>query len=332
MSAESTTAEAVQNSIAEQTDDVPSLDDVEDELTDYQEQYGLPEDEAARSVISNYLDGDAADSARSDYFGSGDSSGDGSSDHGLVQIADIPDIGHEEWLDVRGKIIQVWEADSDSIFATFLIADESDETLKVTVWQKSADNNPDWPDFEEDAILEFSSVVTDEYQGNYSVKVNGDSEVSTVDSDNFDPDASEEIEFSGQVVDTREKSGLIKRCPEDDCSHVLENSRCAEHGQMEDFEWDLRIKAVLDDGAHAPELILDQEQVEALTGMDLADCQELAREHTDTEVVIQRMADQLMGKTLGGEATVMGGRLIANDVTIVEDVPDAEAVLQYARS
>jgi hypothetical protein len=39
-----------------------------------------------------------------------------------------------------------------------------------------------------------------------------------------------------------------------------------------------------------------------------------------------------MGKTLAGEATPMGHRLIANSVALVEDAPDAEDALQSARA
>jgi replication factor A1 len=326
------TAENVQSSIEAQTDAAPDLDDVVETLSTYTSQYGIPEDEAARAVIDDYVEGDAADSAKSAFFGSGgEDGGQDGSEHGLVSIADIPSIGDEEWVDVRGKIVQMWNADHESIAAKFLIADESDETLPVTVWQKSADNN-DFPSFEEGATLEFGNVVTEEYQGDYSVKVNSDSTVAPVEDDDFDPDQNQEIAFSAQFVDYRDQSGLIKRCPEDDCSRVLENSRCKEHGQMDDFEWDLRVKAIIDDGQQAVELILDEEQTAAIIGMSMEDAQALAREHTDTEAVIQEMASRLMGKTLAGEATPMGHRLIANSVALVEDAPDAEDALQSARA
>jgi replication factor A1 len=154
------TAENVQSSIEAQTDAAPDLDDVVETLSTYTSQYGIPEDEAARAVIDDYVEGDAADSAKSAFFGSGgEDGGQDGSEHGLVSIADIPSIGDEEWVDVRGKIVQMWNADHESIAAKFLIADESDETPQVTAWQKPADKKDSTP-CEEGAILESGNVVT----------------------------------------------------------------------------------------------------------------------------------------------------------------------------
>jgi len=37
----------------------------------------------------------------------------------------------------------------------------------------------------------------------------------------------------GALVDVQSGSGLIKRCPEEDCTRVLQNGRCSEHGEGE---------------------------------------------------------------------------------------------------
>jgi replication factor A1 len=326
-----TAAESLAASIDAETDFSPDADALEEDLERNVNEFGIPEDEAVRSVIGNLPVGNA-DAIKRNYFGSaGNGDSPDGSEHGPVPIAEVPSIGDEEWVDVRGKIVQMWEAAHDSIAAKFLIADDTDETLAVTVWQKSMDNN-DWDSFSEGDVLRFDNVVTEEYDGKYSIKVNSDSVVAPVEDADFDPDANRELEFSAQFVGHYEGSGLIKRCPEDDCSRVLDNGQCEEHGQMDDFEWDLRIKAVIDDGTMAAELILDQEQVEALTGMDMTAAQEIARDTLDRENVIEELSSRLMGKTLEGQATKMGSRLIANDVAVAEDAPDAGDVLQDVRA
>jgi replication factor A1 len=326
-----TAAEQLVTSIESQTNISPDVEAIEADLEENMNHYQLNEDEAVRTVIGNLPVGDS-DAIKSDYFGSnGDGDGQDGSENGLVDYGEIPELDEESWVDVRGKIVDMWEANSDKVAQVFLIADDNDQTLKVTVWQKSMDNN-DWDHFETGEVLRFNNVVTDEYEGKYSVNVNSSTVVRDVDDPEFDPDATKEFEFTMQFVGYYEDSGLIQRCPEDGCSRVLDKGKCAEHGDVDGFEWDLRIKAIVDDGDLAAELILNQEQVESLTGMDLTEAQEIARDTLDRENVIEELSSHLMGKTLHGEATKMGKRLIANSVTLEEQSPEAEQALQEARA
>jgi replication factor A1 len=60
--------------------------------------------------------------------------------------------------------------------------------------------------------------------------------------------------MEGALVDIKDGSGLIKRCPDEDCTRVIRNGRCSEHGDVSG-EFDLRIKGVLDDGEQAQDAL-----------------------------------------------------------------------------
>jgi len=56
-------------------------------------------------------------------------------------------------------------------------------------------------------------------------------------------------------VDVQSGSGLIKRCPE--CNRALVKGACGEHGKVEGV-YDLRIKAVLDDGEKVQDILMNR--------------------------------------------------------------------------
>ena len=94
-------------------------------------------------------------------------------DEDLVACDDIDSEG--EWLDVEAEVSQLWEPNTDSIAQVGLLEDDSG-TVKFTAWEKS-----DLPEVEEGASYRFSNVVTSEYEGQYSLSVNGNSEIEAVE-------------------------------------------------------------------------------------------------------------------------------------------------------
>jgi replication factor A1 len=102
-----------------------------------------------------------------------------------------------------------------------------------------------------------------------------------------------DVELLGNVIEVRDGSGLIQRCPE--CGRVTQKNQCREHGQVEP-EDDLRIKAILDDGTGTVTAILDREQTEEIYGATLSDAKEAAREAMDQSVVAESIARELAGR------------------------------------
>jgi len=297
--------------IAEQFSDHLSVDadDVEERLETLVDEYRVPLDEARRSVTNSYLE-DAG--MERDELGRGGSE--------LVLVNEIDE--DEQWVDLRVKLVDLWDPRSDSISQVGLVGDESG-TIKFVAFETS-----DLPELEEGACYSLSNVVTDEYEGNYSVKLNRTTQITEIDEEIEVGDNADTVE--GALVDIQSGSGLIKRCPEDDCTRVLQNGRCSEHGQVEG-EFDLRIKGVLDDGETVSEVIFDCEATEHLTGIALEEAKEMAMDALDTTVVAEEMADDVLGRYYRVTGPTFGRYVLVDEMENPGAV-DVETALIEARS
>ena len=179
-----------------------------------------------------------------------------------------------------------------------VVADET-ARLPFTDW------NPH-PDVEPGASVRIEDVYIREYRGSPSINL---SEFSTVtplsepvavtDSaprltlgEAVDSGGLFDVEVVGNVLEVRDGSGLIERCPE--CGRAIQNDQCRVHGTV-DGEDDLRIKAILDDGTATVTAIIDAELTEEIYGGDVADAKEAARDAMDKEVVADTIRDELVG-------------------------------------
>ena len=286
------------------------VDEVEERLDNLVSEYRVPVDEARRSVYNSYLD--EAGLERDDVTSRSGSQ--------RVQASDIEE--DEQWVDLRVKLVDLWEPRSDSIAQVGLLGDESG-TIKFVAFETS-----DLEHLEEGETYALSNVVTDEYQGRYSVKLNRTTEITELDEEIEVGDDAETVE--GALVDIQSGSGLIKRCPEDDCTRVLQNGRGSEHGDVEG-EFDLRIKGVLDDGVETQEVIFDKEATEELTGIALEEAKEMAMDALDTTVVADEMAGRVLGQYYRVSGPMLGRYLLVDEQESPGPV-DPEQVLVTARS
>ncbi len=103
-----------------------------------------------------------------------------------------------------------------------------------------------------------------------------------------------DVSLVGNVIEVRDGSGLIQRCPE--CGRVVQNGQCRVHGEVEPKD-DMRVKAILDDGTDTVTVVLDRELTEAIYGGTLDDALEHARDAMDREVVSDDIAERLVGKS-----------------------------------
>ena len=267
-------------------------------------------DEARRSVVNSYLD--EAGLERDALGGGGNAS---------VGLAEIDQ--DEQWLYVTAKVVELWEARSDSVAQVGLLGDETG-TTKFVAFETS-----DLPELEEGKVYRLENLVTDEYQGNFSVKLNRTTTITEVDEEIEVGDDAETVE--GALVDIQSGSGLIKRCPEDDCTRVLQNGRCSEHGDVEG-EFDLRIKGVLDDGEAVHEVIFDRESTEELTGTTLEEAKDMAMDALDTTVVADEMRTGTLGRYYRVSGPQFGRYVLVDEFERLSDPVDAEAALIEARS
>ncbi|MFB6085678.1 MAG: replication factor A [Halodesulfurarchaeum sp.] len=304
-----TAAEDIHEEFADHLD--LELEDVTSRLDRLVSEYKVPLAEARRSVENHYLE--EAGLEREDIAGGGSET--------EVSIAEID--RPEQWVSLTAQVVDLWDPRSDAVGQVGLLGDESG-TIKFTAWAKS-----DLEPLEEGSVYRLENVVTDEYQGRYSVKLNKTTEITELDEEIEVGD--DDATMEGALVDIQSGSGLIKRCPVDGCTRVLQNGRCSEHGEVEG-EFDLRIKGVLDDGKSVQEVIFDREMTEELTGIDIEEAKEMAQDALDTTVVADEMEETVLGRYYEVTGPVMGRYLLANEVEELTEPIDPDEVLIRARS
>lgn len=269
--------------------------DIVERLEPLVNQYAVPIAEAKRSTLRHYADEHDTDI---DGLGGGSSGG--------TENATVEEITNEDqWVNVEVKVAQLWDSDSDSVKQTGLVADETGR-IKFTAWSES-----DLPLLEDDATYRLENVVTDSYQGRMSIQLNSSTEITKLDKD-IDAVEQETTQVYGALVSVQSGSGLIKRCTATDCTRVIQNGRCSEHGKV-DGEFDLRIKAVLDTGLEIQEVIFDDEATTELTGTTLEEAKAHAKDALDTTVVGEEMAEQVMGRYYVVEGPQVGQYVLADD-------------------
>ena len=271
-----------------------SDEDIESRLKKLIVDFRVPEGEARRSVLNYFL-----------------------KEHGImpaartssekVKIADIKEAGR--WVDLEIRVLDLWEPASGTISQTGLVGDGTG-SLKFVKWTKS-----ELPDLELGKSYILRRVVTDEFQGRFSVKLNKTSQIELLETDVEARSVSSE--FSGALVDLQKGSGLIKRCPV--CKRSLAKGVCTEHGKVEGT-YDLRIKAVLDDGRRVQDVLINRETTERLVDITLEQAKQMAMEALDHEVV----RSMIEGKMMGRYYTVTGPRV--DRYLLVESINEMPAV------
>ncbi|ERH12386.1 MAG: hypothetical protein J07HB67_01404 [halophilic archaeon J07HB67] len=287
-----------------------SVDEIESELRTLVDDYSVPLEEARRSVTSSYLD---------DAGMERDELAPGGSESTLVGEIDTD----EQWVDLTVQVADLWEPGHDSISQVGLLGDESG-TIKFVAFDTS-----ELPELEEGASYALGNVVTDEYEGDYSVKLNRTTTIEELDREVEVGD--DGITVEGALVDLQSGSGLIKRCPDEECTRVLQNGRCSEHGQV-DGSFDLRLKAVLDDGDRVQEVIFDEAATASLTGIDLAEAKQMAQDALDTTVVEEEIANRVTGRYYRVHGPEFRRYVLADDFEELDGAVSAEETLIRARS
>jgi replication factor A1 len=280
------------------------LDVDEDAVRDRVEtlrEYSVPDQEIRRSVVQNLANEAGVDP--NDVFDGG------ASEDEVVPVNEVEDRGDSVWLDViEVEFVDEWDPNSDAIGQVGLLADSSG-TIKFISWATSAVQ-----ELEEGQTYRIGPVITDEYEGRYSVQLNGTTDVEEIPSDTVEAgfdDGGRAIE--GVLMNVQNGSGLIKRCQMEDCSRVLQNGRCSEHGNV-DGEFDLRIKGTLDDGLEAESVLFDEEATTELTGITLEEAKDMAMDALDTSVVAQAIKDEIVGCYAEVRGRTVGSYFLVNEI------------------
>jgi len=81
------------------------------------------------------------------------------------------------WVDLRVKVAQIWEPTAEAISQSGLVGDETG-TIRFVKWAKA-----ELPDLVEGKSYLLKNLVTDEFSGRFSVKMNRTSQIEPLDTD-----------------------------------------------------------------------------------------------------------------------------------------------------
>lgn len=251
-----------------------TVEDLESELTRLIEEFSTPINEAERIVRRN-------NDALAESGPKGDEDG-----NPIEKGVDELDTD-EQLVTVEVKCMQQWEPRSDNVQQVGLLGDESGANKFI------AFKGNDFTILEEGKSYKIESAVTDEYQGNYSLKFISDTTVTELDKEVEVDDNT--MSITAPIVAVNEfSSGFIERCSEDDCTRVLDNSRCNEHGKVDGND-DLRMKVTADIGDDFYILYFDADEVEEITGIGLEKAKQIAQDAMNRDAVLPELNPHFLG-------------------------------------
>ena len=233
--------------------------------------FGVPEDEASRSIVNYFM----KEAGIKPTFVGGVTP--------TMTVAGIKEAG--KWLDLEAKVVELWDPTSDTINQVGLIGDETG-VIKFVSWAKAK-----LPAIEEGKSYLFKNIIADEFNERMSVKFNKTTEIVPLDRDIQAGNV--EVTFHGAIVAIQDGSGYIKRCPE--CKRALKKGVCEKHGKVTGTD-DMRVKAVIDDGHRAQEIILNREMTEKVTGVTLEQAQAIIAETLEYSTITGMIEFVLLGR------------------------------------
>lgn len=284
-------------------------DDVRSKIQELIDEFSVPLDEASRAVASSYRD--EADLEYDDVVSSNDE----------ILVNEIEEEG--QWVDVKVKLVELWEPRSDSVSQVGLVGDESGRNKFIAFATSELE------ELVEGESYHLSNVVTDEYQGDYSIKLNRTTDIKKLDSDVVVGDESTTI--SGALVDLQSGSGLIKRCSEEGCNRSLKNGICPVHGDVEGVN-DIRIMAAFDTGTEVHTVIFNRELTESLTGYTLDEVVSRAQDALDREVALQMFRKEVVGRYYNITGSEIGDLFNADSYEVGRDGESGDEILIQARA
>jgi replication factor A1 len=237
---------------------------------------------------------------------------------------------------VRAKVIQDWEVSHERMLQTGLLGDETG-TIKFVIWKEdgagssgagpAAPKEPLGKDkLDLDAVYNIYYATVDEYNGRLSLSLN----TAMYISDEGDIEVGRnETEIQGALVHVAPGSGLIKRCPVEGCNRTLSRQNyCPVHEIQPNFRYDLRLKAVLDDGIRAHNVLMQREIVEKLAGITLEEAIGIAETNPlGMDEIFYRIRNAALGRYYTCSGSEFGGRLLVNSCTPVTFNPEELAAL-----
>ncbi len=228
---------------------------------------------------------------------------------------------------LRAKMVQEWEPLHERMLQTGLLGDESG-TIRFTIWKDEEHttsrgsgvrtpflrNGVEKEKLELDTVYNIYYASVDEYGGRLSLTLN--TAMYLADEGDIVVPRNESTE-TGAIVHLGPGSGLIKRCPVEGCKRVLTRQNyCPLHEVQSNFRYDLRMKAVLDDGERARNILMMRELVETAAGITLEEAIGLAESTPlGLDEVFYRIRDAVLGRYVTCTGITIDRRMLVDQCT-----------------
>ncbi len=102
-----------------------------------------------------------------------------------------------------------------------------------------------------------------------------------------------DIIVEGTIIDIRDGSGIIDRCPQ--CNRALKDKECNIHGKVEGIT-DFRIKSIIDDGTGSINAIFNKNVSEKLIKKTIEDYKKMSQENISRDMIEKLFAKKVLVK------------------------------------
>ena len=212
---------------------------------------------------------------------------------------------------VRVKVVQNWEPRHERMMQTGMVGDETG-TVKFVTWKDESNTA-----VEEGKIYTVYYAGVDEYQGRLSLNFTG---ATILEDEGADLDVADgSTTVFGAFLNMGPGSGVIKRCPVEGCTRVLNRQNyCPDHEVQTDFRYDLRVTGVLDDGVCARNILMQREVVEAVTGITLEKAVEMVQSPLGLDDVVDKLKEVMMGRYFRCRGSNLDGTILVSSCEFVD--------------
>ena len=236
----------------------------------------------------------------------------------VAKVVNISEIGdkykEKDVVSVRGKVLTLFEPNSDRVLQMGLISDGTGLT-KFVLWnkEKSSVNT-----VRVGKTYLFKNMMVNKFSDNYQVESTPQTEVEEVSDLNLHNDLKV---VTGVVTDV--SGGLVTRCPV--CLRTIDD-KCNIHGEvtpLNDVELKLTVSTVHDDY----KVIVREKEFARLTGFKLEDVITRAKKSLDRKAVTSDIAKYLLGRVVRvkGMWVQYGNYATLLDASV--DMPDIKRII-----
>ena len=226
------------------------------------------------------------------------------------------------YASLRVKFVEEWESKSERMMQSGLVGDETGR-IKFVLWQDESKER-----LELGRVYEIINAKVNDFNGRLSISLNP----STYSADEPDVDIAVGTrldEVSGTIVQISKGSGLVRRCPVEGCNRVLSRQNfCPIHEIQNNFNYDLRIKGVVDDGHRAYNVLMNREVTEALSQMTMDQAIEIASNSPlGLEEIQTDLTEHLCGRYIKCFGNEFDGRIIVKSAEFIHINPNVTTEL-----